>query len=254
MKVIRSLVIAFSMYSKIPVPQFAWEEEDMKYVLCFLPFVGTVVGGFFYLTMRFAAAGSFGPVFTVCLGAVIPLLLTGGIHVDGYMDTMDAFHSYQSKERKLEILKDPHIGAFSVIMLLCYYLLYLGFLSEIKDEKDILMVALGFVLSRIMGGFGVVFLKPSKKDGLLKIFSDTASKKIVAVVLGIEFLVCAILFLRISPLTGGLVLLFTVGIFRYCKNRCYREFGGVSGDSAGYLIEMVELTILIVVAVCGKWI
>ena len=40
-----------------------------------------------------------------------------GFHVDGFMDTMDALHSYQPRERKLEILKDSHIGAFSVIKL-----------------------------------------------------------------------------------------------------------------------------------------
>ena len=57
----------------------------------------------------------------------IPLLVTGGFHLDGYMDTMDALHSYQKKEKKLEILKDPHIGAFSVIMARVYGLMYTGF-------------------------------------------------------------------------------------------------------------------------------
>ncbi len=66
-----------------------------------------------------------------------PLLLTGGFHVDGFMDTMDAFHSYQPKERKLEILKDSHIGAFAVIMLAVYGLIYMGAFSEITDKKYI---------------------------------------------------------------------------------------------------------------------
>ena len=59
--------------------------------------------------------------------------------MDGYMDTMDAFHSYQPKERKLEILKDSHIGAFAVIMLAVYGLIYMGAFSEITD-KNILQV------------------------------------------------------------------------------------------------------------------
>ena len=45
----------------------------------------------------------------------IPLMITGGFHVDGFMDTMDAFHSYQEKEQKLNILKDSHIGAFAAV-------------------------------------------------------------------------------------------------------------------------------------------
>ena len=44
MSVIKSFFIAFSIYSKIPVPQFAWKEEDMRYTLCFFPWVGAVIG------------------------------------------------------------------------------------------------------------------------------------------------------------------------------------------------------------------
>ena len=54
------------------------------------------------------------------VGLAIILLVTGGIHMDGYMDTMDALHSYGNREKKLEILKDSHIGAFAVIMTVLY--------------------------------------------------------------------------------------------------------------------------------------
>lgn len=58
----------------------------------------------------------------MCVSGVFLLLITGGIHIDGYMDTMDAVHSYGNREKKLEILKDSHIGAFAVIMLVTYVL------------------------------------------------------------------------------------------------------------------------------------
>ena len=54
MSVIKSFFIAFSIYSKIPVPQFAWKEEDMRYTLCFFPWVGAVIGLCFLLWNRFA--------------------------------------------------------------------------------------------------------------------------------------------------------------------------------------------------------
>ena len=63
---------------------------------------------------------------TLCDGSD-PLLVTGGFHVDGFLDTCDALHSYQSMEKKQEILKDPHIGAFAVLSLLTAVLLGLGF-------------------------------------------------------------------------------------------------------------------------------
>ena len=112
MRIIKSCIVAFSMYSKIPMPQFEWKEEDMQYMLCFFPWVGAVIGVCLYLWNRFCAAFQVGRIAYVLFAVAIPILVTGGFHVDGFMDTMDALHSYQPRERKLEILKDSHIGAF----------------------------------------------------------------------------------------------------------------------------------------------
>ena len=113
MSVIKSFFIAFSIYSKIPVPQFAWKEEDMRYTLCFFPWVGAVIGLCFLLWNRFAGVYGIPSTARAAVGAVLPLAISGGFHADGFMDTMDALHSYRDRERKLEILKDSHIGAFA---------------------------------------------------------------------------------------------------------------------------------------------
>ncbi len=117
MKIIRSCIVSFSMYSKIPMPQFEWKEDDMKYMLCFFPWIGAVIGGLLWLWSLLCNRFGIGMICYVAIGTLIPLAVTGGFHVDGFMDTMDAFHSYQPREKKLEILKDSHIGAFAVIML-----------------------------------------------------------------------------------------------------------------------------------------
>ena len=115
MTTLRALVIAFSMYSQIPMPQFTWQDKEMKYAFCFFPWVGAAIGGITMFWWWFCGKFSVGNVAFAMIGTAIPLAVTGGFHVDGFMDTMDAFHSYQPREKKLEILKDSHIGAFSVI-------------------------------------------------------------------------------------------------------------------------------------------
>ncbi|MEG0216497.1 MAG: adenosylcobinamide-GDP ribazoletransferase, partial [Hungatella sp.] len=45
MKLLGSLVIAFSTYSRIPMPQRTWDRENMRYVMCFFPLIGVVLGG-----------------------------------------------------------------------------------------------------------------------------------------------------------------------------------------------------------------
>ena len=249
MKIIKSICIAFSMYSKIPVPQFEWKEEDMKYALCFFPFVGGVIAAIFFIFRRLADFYSFGTISITFLTAAIPVLITGGIHIDGYMDTMDALHSYQEKEKKLEILKDPHIGAFSVIMLLLYYLCYLSVLSEIRTAEEVKMIAAGFVLSRVAGAAAVISLKPAKKNGLLRIFADAASKRNVKTALLLEGGICMVYMLYLSTFTAVVIFCTAALWFLFYRARCYKEFGGVSGDTTGYFITILEFLIAAVTVI-----
>lgn len=110
------------------------------------------------------------------VGAVLPLAISGGFHADGFMDTMDALHSYRDRERKLEILKDSHIGAFAVICFVMYELIYLGAVSMITEKEQILVLAAGFFLSRTLSGIGVVSLRCAKTNGMLYQFASEAHR------------------------------------------------------------------------------
>lgn len=177
MSVIKAFFISFSIYSKIPVPQFEWKEQDMKYTLCFFPLIGLVIGAIEYFWYLLTGYLNMGNISFCLIATAIPVLITGGFHVDGYMDTVDAMHSYQSMEKKLEILKDPHIGAFSVIMVILYYLLNVAGYSEITSTKSVLFLGGGYTMARICSGISVISFPPAKKNGMLVTFSNTAQKR-----------------------------------------------------------------------------
>lgn len=249
MHIIKSFVIAFSIYSKIPVPQFAWKEEDMKYMLCFFPWIGAVIGICLYVWNGLCSRLAIGNVCYATVAAAIPLIITGGFHVDGFMDTMDAFHSYQPKEKKLEILKDSHIGAFAVIMLAVYGLIYLGAVSEVQQRELIRIVCGGFFLARCLSGIGVVSLPSAKKEGMLYLFASNSQKNRVKASLYLQMLLC-ILFMLMQSLNGGLVLVLAAfGSFGYYKYRTQKEFGGITGDTAGYFILLCEGSMLVAAAI-----
>ncbi len=248
MRVLKSMVIAFSIYSKIPVPQFEWKEEDMKYMVCFFPWIGAVIGICLYLWHIFCKAWEVGGLCYTLIGAAIPLLITGGFHVDGFMDTMDAFHSYQPKERKLEILKDSHIGAFSVIMLVLYGMIYLGAFSEIKDTRFLGIVCCGFFLSRCLSGIGIVSFQTAKKDGMLVTFADSAQKKTVKVSLYLQTVLCVAFMLMQSVFAGILVAAAAFGAFGYYYWRTKKEIGGITGDTAGYFVVICEGSMVVIAA------
>lgn len=244
----RSFVIAVSMYSRIPVPQSAWKEEDMKYIFCFFPWIGAVTGCCIYIWNLLCGFFQIGTLCRTGLSVVIPLLVTGGIHVDGFMDTMDALHSYQTRERKLEILKDSHIGAFSVIMLAAYGLVWMGAFSEIEDTVLLKIVCSGFFLSRCLCGISAVSFPLAKKDGMLWFFADSSHKRIVKGSLYLQSAGCIGLMLFWSPAVGMIVTVVSFLALAYYNYRSRKEFGGVTGDTAGCFVVICELCILMTAA------
>ena len=249
MRILKSFCISFSMYSKIPMPQFEWKDEDMRYALCFFPWVGAVIGVLWYLWKWFCDRAGIGELCYVVVGAAIPLIITGGFHVDGFMDTCDALHSYQPRERKLEILKDSHIGAFAVIMLALYGLIFLGGFSEITEPGTLAVAGAGCFLARALSGIAVVSFPAAKQEGTLYLFADKAHKRVVKAALYGQGILCVCGMLWLSPLAGGMAVAAAGITFGYYYWRCKREFGGITGDTAGYFVTLCEGGIVAAVAI-----
>lgn len=249
MRIVKAMIIAFSMYSKIPMPQFEWKDEDMKYMLCFFPWIGAVIGGCIYLWGMICEKYEISLLCYTLIGTAIPLLITGGFHADGFMDTMDAFCSYQLREKKLEILKDSHIGAFAVIGLIVYGLLYMAAFSEIQDKNLLQIVCAGFFLSRCLSGISVVSFPSAKKEGLLYSFASKAGKNTVKIVLCLQGAL-SVLFMLWRSLTGGMIVAAAaLGVFVYYGYRSKKELGGITGDTAGYFVLLCECGMLAAAAV-----
>lgn len=241
---LHACIVAFSMYSKIPMPKVIWNEKNMRYALCFFPLVGCVIGGITMGFYYFFQHNNMGIVMQTSIYLVIPLIITGGIHLDGYMDTMDGLCSYQDKAKKLEILKDPHTGAFAMIAVLIYYLIAFGVMSEVSEE-GIWLVAIGYGYSRTLSGLGVVTLKSAKSDGLVTTFAQQAKKKTVRNVMIIYIGIFLAGMMCVSMIGGLIIGAIGISIFLYYRHMAYREFGGITGDLAGYFVQICELIILV---------
>ena len=98
--VLRSAAMAFLMFSVIPMPRVEWKKENMRYMLCCLPLVGAVIAGALYVWMLLSRELGFGKVLYAAGLTLLPVLLSGGIHLDGFCDTADALSSHAAPERK----------------------------------------------------------------------------------------------------------------------------------------------------------
>ena len=238
--ILSSMAAAFSMYSKIPMPYKGIYDRGMKYALCFFPLVGAAAGFLELLWLSTAYFLGVNYIIKAAVLCIIPTLVTGGIHMDGFLDTIDALSSHKSKEEKLEILKDPHTGSFAIIYGCVYYILYFALWTQLSLKAEIIL-AVGFILSRALSALAAALFKKAKKSGLLYAFADEADRKavIVSSVIYIVICVCAMLFINWK--TAVFVIAGALCAFTVYRAVSYRQFGGITGDLAGYFVCLCEL-------------
>ena len=238
----KSLIIAFAMYSKFPMPRVDWEKKALSWALCWFPLVGLAVGAVLWLWLALAGWLGFGAVFTAALALLLPIALSGGIHLDGFCDTCDALSSHQSRERKLEILKDSHTGAFAIICCGLYLLVFFAAWCQVEAAgRTALVLGLGPVLSRSLSGLFAVTLPNARGTGLLATFTGPMDAARARVVLAVWAIAAAAAMVFLSPWTGVGVLAGAALACVYYVATAKRQFGGVTGDLAGFFLQLCEL-------------
>lgn len=162
--------------------------------------------------------------------------------MDGFLDTQDALSSWQSEEKRLEILKDPHAGAFAILSGCVYFILSLGIYSGVTEES-MRLIGMGFILSRTLSGISVLRFPQARKNGLVAVFAERADKRRTFRVL-IIYLALEIVALLWAGRGAGLCCVIVAGLlFLYYHHMACAKFGGVTGDLAGYFLQICELGI-----------
>lgn len=255
MRLLRTIAVTFALYSRIPMPHFEWKDEDMKYSMSVFPWVGAVIGLVFLCVYGVSIRTGMPDAAACMLLAAVPLILTGGFHVDGYMDVSDALSSYRTREEKLEILKDPHIGAFAVIRLCVTGLIYLASLIVVigSDTAMFLMyiIAAGFFLARSLSALAVLNFRSARKEGMLFYEASCAGqgRKANNVICAVWLIGSAGLMIFIYPAGGAAAAAAALASFAWYRYRSYKEFGGITGDTAGWFVTICETSIAAACAV-----
>lgn len=241
MHVINSLFSAFLMYSKIPMPKVEWKEENRRYALCFFPLIGGVIGGLFLLWYWICRRYMVEQLLFAVVAVLIPMLVTGGIHMDGYMDVSDAKACMGDRERMLAVMKDSRIGAFAVMYTVLYFLLQTGLFASVQSTAAAEMIGLAFIQSRAYSGLAAVTFRNAKKEGSLQNFSEPAHKLVTVCVEIIFILISWGLMLNLNIRLGLCGIIGGILTFIYYRLFSYKQFGGITGDLEGYFLQVSEL-------------
>lgn len=249
MKLLRSIIVTFSLYSALPMPQIRWDEDSMEYVFACLPLVGVALGALLWLWLRLCLLLSIGTLLRGAGAVVLSAAFTGGIHLDGLCDTCDALGSHQSRERRLEILKDPHIGAFGVLGCVLYLLTQFAAWTELPlSLRTMLLAALVPVVSRSWVALGVLTRPNARGSGLLAAFQRTGSLGLNRMAAGV-WLVGSTAALLLSGGAGPWMAFGAALCYACTLWRTQTAFGGLTGDLAGWTLCLLELCQVIILVI-----
>ena len=238
-----AFVMCQSMFCAIPFPGNLWDEKARNKMLLFLPIVGLEMGAIWAVVAWLCNLLNLPVLVRGLVLAVYPFLAAGFIHLDGYMDVTDAVKSCRSLERRREILKDSHVGAFAVIGIALLLLAQFAFLASVPETADWRILLFVPAVSRCGSSLAVTALKPmntSQYAGQEKPKSRIAVLLVMtAVFVAAGFLLCG---------KYGFVLLGGLAGYGLALRKAYKSLEGMNGDISGYALTISELCAAAVLA------
>ena len=240
MKLVKRFLIALQFLTIIPVNiKGKISEEDFgRSLLCF-PVVGLLLG--LFLALIAFITGGLPPLVRGILILIAWIIITGGIHLDGFADTCDGFYGKRSREDILKIMRDSRIGAMGATGLTALLLLKFAILSSVAQEDLWKILVITAVFARWSQVLACAISKYARDEGKAKYFVEHA--KYGACAAGALFTL--ILFWLVMSVKGVILFaLLSAAMFLFIK--CIqRRIGGMTGDTIGATSEVAEAAALL---------
>ena len=244
-KLLTALAMTQSMFCAIPLPLRKWEEGASSHMMVWLTVIGLEIGLGWFGLFSLLESGSVPGLIGAAILSVFPFLMTGMIHLDGYLDVVDAVCSWRDAQRRREILKDPHVGSFAVVW--CGILMLLQFAAFGSMEHGSPVLILIPVVSRSLASVAVMTKPPMPSSQYSGEIRYPKSHRIL--LWGIVILstgICITLWK-----TAGLALLGVIAGHFWALRRGFRSLEGMNGDIAGFCITVSELCGVVTLALAG---
>ncbi|MBW4436435.1 MAG: adenosylcobinamide-GDP ribazoletransferase [Pleurocapsa minor GSE-CHR-MK-17-07R] len=206
----------------------------------FFPLIGAGIGfGLAFLT----TVTVFSQDVMAFLALAFWVIVTGGLHLDGFADACDGLFATTTPARRLEIMKDPRAGSWAVIGI---GLLLLGKFILLRNVPPPLLL-----LAPLFGRMAIVYAmaahKPARPDGLGAWFRDGLGPPQVALAAAITVAITLLVlnYLPVNPL-AFVAIVAVVPVTAWWASR--RLGGGLTGDIYGFVCELTELVALLALA------
>ncbi|MBX8625930.1 adenosylcobinamide-GDP ribazoletransferase [Pseudomonas glycinae] len=235
------LWIALQFLSSLPIRLPGMPApEQLGRSLLFYPLVGLLFGVILW-ALNIALAGA--PLLLHgALLLTVWVLLSGALHLDGLADSADAWlGGFGDRERTLTIMKDPRSGPIAVVTLVLVLLLkYAALLALIEQQQGMALIIVPLIGRAVLLG---LFLTTAyvRAGGLGQALADHLPRKTGWQVLAVSAAVCLV----IAGFNAVVALLLAVIVFIWLRHLMVRRLGGTTGDTAGALLELLEMSVLV---------
>ena len=237
-----AFIMCQSMFCAIPCPLKIWDETARDKQLLFLPMIGAEIGVLWFVIAKLCMFLNIPHFLTAFILAVYPFVISGYIHLDGFMDVTDAVKSCRSLEKRREILKDSHVGAFAVMG--CVLLVtgqFAAFAS--MDFNGITALVFIPVASRLGSSLALNTLKKINQSQYIGFVKNKKHIAVLTIMFAVTMVCSYIICGRYALAVVGTAIGYT---FALCKG--YKNLDGVNGDVAGYALTVSEFCGIIVLA------
>ena len=240
---LRQFSLAVQFLTILPVPAEVREENDLARSMIFYPLVGLIIGGITVLVYQ-SALHFFNWPLSLVIAFISTILLTGGLHIDGFADMCDGFYAGKDKAQILTIMKDSHIGTMAVLGIFCLLLFKLALLAALlRKEKLILAFLIVPSISRwVMTVLAGRYPYARIEGGTAKSFVENAGS---TEILFATLIILAIAFF-LAGFGGVLLCLMALAAAALFMQRVNRKIDGITGDVLGGMNEIAEITALLV--------
>jgi len=236
--------IALQFLSSLPIRLPGMPSpQELGRSLLFYPLVGLLFGG-----LLWGLNGLLGGAPALLHAAILLtvwVVLSGGLHLDGLADSADAWlGGFGDRERTLTIMKDPRSGPIAVVTLVLVLLLKFAALLALIEQQATVALILAPLLGRT-ALLGLFLTTPYvRAGGLGQALADHLPRQAGRRVLLLSALACVL----IAGWGGVIALVVAVGVFAGVRHLMMRRLGGTTGDTAGALLELLEVAVLMALA------
>lgn len=240
-KLFKGFIMALSMFTIIPTPYIEWDDDGAKNMMKFYPIIGGIVGVIWSMIYYLMSTLNVSMVLKSIVIMMVPFIVTGMLHLDGFMDVCDAILSRRDREEKLRILKDSTIGAFAVISLLILFFLQFGSIHSIIEKNiPFYMLIIIPIISRIIVAYFLLSRTTIKESTLGTYFKKGTNITDIAIMI-VSLIVMVIISFVLLEYYGLVLVLSILLAVTWAVEKCKKEFGGISGDVAGFALVVGEL-------------